>query len=202
MDPEPAMLAAAEDAARAAGVRLTTRLGSSEDLGPHLGPFRLVVMGRSFHWMDRDRTLAALDTLVTAGGAVALLDVDHPEVPEDAWRAAFKAVCDRYARPGRRRGPDEERHPVVLGRSAFRAVRRLSHAWRQRTSIDALVGRSLSMSSTTPEALGDARPAFEADLRAALDPFAEGGLVEEVLEAEALVATRPGDRPGGGATPA
>jgi SAM-dependent methyltransferase len=191
MDPEPAMLAAAEDAARAAGVRLTTRLGGSEDLGPDLGAFRLAVMGRAFHWMDRDRTLVALDGLVTAGGAVALFGVDHPDVPENAWGAAWEAVRDRYTPAERRRRWSAERHEVVLGRSAFRAVRRLSHVWRQRTSIDALVGRALSMSSTTPEVLGETRPAFEAELGAALGPFAVGGLVEEVLEADALVATRP-----------
>jgi tRNA/tmRNA/rRNA uracil-C5-methylase (TrmA/RlmC/RlmD family) len=57
MDPEPEMLAAAEAEARAAGITRALVLGGSEDLGPHLGRFRLVTMGRSFHWMDRDRTL-------------------------------------------------------------------------------------------------------------------------------------------------
>jgi len=200
MDPEPAMLAATEDTAREAGVRLTTRLGGSGDLRPHLGPFRLVVMGRAFHWMDRDRTLAALDALVTAGGAVVLFDVDHPEVPENAWGAAWEAVRDRHTPAGRRRPWSAEPHAAVLGRSAFRAMRRLTHVWRQRTPIDVLVGRALSMSATTPEVLGDTRPAFEAELRATLDPFAAGGLVEEVLEAGALVATRP-EEGAPGATP-
>jgi SAM-dependent methyltransferase len=191
MDPEPAMLAAADEAARAAGARLTLVLGGSENLEPRLGPFRLVTMGRAFHWMDRDRTLVALDTLVAAEGAVALFDVDHPQVPENAWRAAWEAVRGRYTPATRRPRWSEERHEAVLARSAFRAVRRLSHVWRQRTPIDALVGRALSMSSTTPEVLGEARPALEAELRAALGPFAEGGLVEEVLKADALVATWP-----------
>jgi hypothetical protein len=48
----------------------------------------------------------------------------------------------------------------------------------------------LSTSATTPAVLGDRRATLEADLRHALAPFARDGLVEEVLEAEALVASR------------
>ena len=42
MDPESEMLAVAEAEARATGIVLTLVLGGSEDLGPHLGRFRLV----------------------------------------------------------------------------------------------------------------------------------------------------------------
>jgi hypothetical protein len=38
--------------------------GSSCDLDPALGHFHLVVMGRSFHWMDRVDTLERLDRLI------------------------------------------------------------------------------------------------------------------------------------------
>ena len=48
------------------------------------------------------------------------------------------------------------------------------------------------MSVTAPTALGERRGKLEAELREALAPYATGGLVEEVLEAEALLAERPG----------
>src|ERR1700748_671203 len=53
MDPEPQMLEQARSNAEAAKVAMTMRQGGSQDLTPDMGPFRLVVMGRSFHWMDR-----------------------------------------------------------------------------------------------------------------------------------------------------
>jgi SAM-dependent methyltransferase len=191
MDPEPEMVTAAEAEARAAGITLTLVLGGSEDLGPHLGRFRLVTMGRSFHWMDRDRTLVALDALIEADGAIGLFDDDHPEVPENAWYPTWKAVRDQYTPASRRRdwhaaGTDE----VVLSRSPFPVVRRLTHRWPVRVSIGELLGRMLSTSLTTPAVLGDTRADLEADLHHALAPFAVDGLVDEVLEAEALIATR------------
>jgi len=59
VDPEPEMIEACRAAAGEAGVMLDLRIGSSYDLPP--GSFRLVTMGRSFHWMDREATLVALD---------------------------------------------------------------------------------------------------------------------------------------------
>jgi hypothetical protein len=141
--------------------------------------------------MDRDRTLTALDALIEADGAIGLFDVDHPKVPENGWYPHWKAVRDQYTPPSRRRDWNAgDKHEAVLSRSAFPVARRLTHRWRQSVSMDDLVGRTLSMSSTTPAVLGDTRAGLEADLRRALAPFAVDGLVEEVLEADALIATR------------
>jgi hypothetical protein len=61
MDPEPEMLKAVARETSAAQVKLKLIQGSSADLGSRLGSFRMVVRGRSFHWMDRPQTLKALD---------------------------------------------------------------------------------------------------------------------------------------------
>src|ERR1700761_5337560 len=58
LDPEPAMLAAAR--AAAGDLPIDFRAGGSNDLTPDMGPYKLVAMGRSFHWMDRAATLAVL----------------------------------------------------------------------------------------------------------------------------------------------
>ncbi|HEY5083281.1 MAG TPA: class I SAM-dependent methyltransferase, partial [Rhizomicrobium sp.] len=89
-DPEPEMLEAAENAARMAGVTLTLWRGGSYDLKPEMGPFRLVTIGRAFHWMDRLATLAMLDQIVGPGGAVAFFHDAHPVLPENEW---FKLLC-------------------------------------------------------------------------------------------------------------
>ena len=73
VDPEPGMLSVADAAAKRAGVDIVLQQGSSYDLSPALGTFKLVVMGRAFHWMDRPATLAVLDTMIEPEGAVVLV---------------------------------------------------------------------------------------------------------------------------------
>src|SRR5580704_14335975 len=79
-DPEPAMLEAAGAAAEAAGVKLTLWQGSAYELTPEMGPFRLVAIGRAFHWMDRDATLKMLDRIVAPDGGVGFFHDAHPDV--------------------------------------------------------------------------------------------------------------------------
>ncbi len=201
MDPEPEMLAAARRAAAAANLAVSFIAGGSDDLSTGdlsaaLGRFDLVVMGRSFHWMDREKTLAALDGLIEPGGGIAIFRDEHPDCPENDWQEAWRGVRRRYApRSGRGasiRTDPETGHEAVLLNSAFCALESLTRRYRLETSLARLIDRALSMSSCSPEALGDARAAFEADLRAALAPFAQGGMIEETVEAEALLARRPG----------
>src|SRR5215472_284873 len=73
VDPEPEMLRIAET--EFGGIwRISFVHGSSFDLSPALGYFRLVTMGRSFQWMDRVETLRRLDKLIEPGGTVALFN--------------------------------------------------------------------------------------------------------------------------------
>src|ERR1700746_3215282 len=72
VDPSPEMLSEAGAlAGKAANIRFVA--GSSYDLGPALGQFHLVVMGRSFHWMDRVDTLKRLDRMIEPRGPAAPL---------------------------------------------------------------------------------------------------------------------------------
>ncbi len=190
MDPEPDMLAAARAAAQGAAGRLRFVLGGSQTLGPALGRFALVAMGRSFHWMDRERTLAALDALVEPAGGVALFADRHPQAPENAWQPAWRAARERFAERDPRL--DHRDHEAVLRRSPFSQLRRFAERHRRQASVEELVARALSTSTTSPDVLGPARAQFEAELRAAVAPYAVNGAVSELVEAEALLATRPG----------
>ncbi|MET9341523.1 class I SAM-dependent methyltransferase [Nonomuraea sp. NPDC003804] len=72
MDPEPDMLTEAAQHAAAGKVgNVTWVRGGSADLSRQPGRFRLVTMGRSFHWMDREQVLRTLaDTVEDRGGLV------------------------------------------------------------------------------------------------------------------------------------
>jgi hypothetical protein len=194
-DPEPAMLEFAASAAAAAGVRLTLWQGSSYDLAPGMGPFRLVTIGRAFHWMDRAATLAMLDRLIAPDGGLAFFHDAHPDMPENRWFKTLREVTDRYSRdPGHvaeRKAGGHRRYEPFLFASAFTVLDGLSVTSRTEITIDEIVGRAYSMSTCAPDKLDDRRGAFEADLRAALEPLAEEGKLIEIAEMVALLARRP-----------
>ena len=196
-DPEPEMLAAAEAAAKTEGVPLTLWRGGSYDLTPAMGPFKLVTIGRAFHWMDRQATLAMLDCIILPGGAVVLFHDAHPVLPENDW---FKTLCkvgDRYGRAaqphiGERKALGHRRYEPFLYQSAFTKLDGLSVTIRQPISEDEIVGRAFSQSTTSPEKLGDRADSFEAELRERLRALSADGQFIEIAEMVALVARREG----------
>ncbi|HKQ46321.1 MAG TPA: class I SAM-dependent methyltransferase [Rhizomicrobium sp.] len=191
MDPEPEMLAAAQMAAQQAGVAVTWIRGGSQDLTAHMGPFRLVVMGRSFHWMDRAQTLAMLDKIVTPDGGVALFHDSHPPVAENGW---FKVLCDvqekhrRQAGAAAREGGHKRYEPFLFA-SAFSQLDGLSVTVRHALGMEDIVGRALSMSQNT----GAGQETLAARLESALREWAPDGKFIEVAELVAVLARRPKD---------
>jgi ubiquinone/menaquinone biosynthesis C-methylase UbiE len=195
MDPEPDMLAACEEASRTAGVTMTLRQGSSYDLTPDMGPFRLVVMGRSFHWMDRAATLAMLERIVSPDGGVAFFHDAHPPVPENAWFKVMREVQDRFGRSEethvKERRSGHSRYEPFLLASQFTQLDGLSVTIRQQLAVDDLVGRAFSMSTCSREKLGERAQAFAAALTTALRDLSPDGTFVEVAELVALLARRP-----------
>lgn len=195
LDPDVAMLAAARKLAAEKGVACEFREGSSYDLSPAFGRFKLVTMGRSFHWMDRQATLAALDGMIEADGAVALFGDHHPRCRQNGWLAALDEIRLKFelAEEFRKlqRAGEVDRHEIPLLASAFSCLESLSVTELRPLGIDGAVERALSFSNCAPHKLGDRRPAFEAELRAALAPFAPDGQLTELVEFIGLIGRRP-----------
>jgi len=196
-DPEPEMLAGAKKAADAAGVPLTLWQGGSYDLKPDMGPYRMVSIGRAFHWMDRLATLAMLDRIIAPAGAVVFFHDAHPVLPENEW---FKVVCkvgDRYGRAAQphiaeRKALGHRRYETSLYQSAFTKLDGLSVTVRQSITEDDIVGRAFSQSTTSPDKLGARADDFEAELRDRLRALSPEGRFVEIAEMVALVARREG----------
>src|SRR5581483_6977788 len=187
MDPTPEMLSAARALAEGtANIRFVA--GSSYDLGPALGRFHLVVMGRSFHWMDRVDTLNRLDAMIEPAGAVALFADSGPAVPANAWRKTWVEICARYEPKSGSHQTDPHwiRHEAVLLDSPFARLERFAVIERRPLDVETLVQRTLSMGSTSPGHLGEKKTAaVAAEIHRAL-----GDVREEVVETSALVAWR------------
>ncbi|GAA4334927.1 class I SAM-dependent methyltransferase [Pigmentiphaga soli] len=195
IDPEPEMLRLAAELGAAIAPNIDYRQGSSYDLSPALGRFRLAVIGRAFHWMDRQETLQRLDALVEAGGAVALFSTSTVHDAACPWLAQYRQTIGNYAQdePARlqRKADQWESHDAVLRRSAFSSLERISVVEQRRVPVERLLARPLSMSSLSRERLGDRLDHLIAELDALLAPHARGGAVDELVESTALIARRP-----------
>lgn len=190
VDPEPEMLRAARQAAGSLPIRFVQ--GSSYDLGPGFGRFHPAVMGRSFHWMDRADTLRRLDPLIDRGGAVVLFGDAHPDLPDNAWRPAWRAATQPFRDPAREHHrAGWVRHEAFLLDSGFSRLDLVSAIDRRHTPLAMLVERALSMSSTNPATGEDRGAELQSAIVAALTPFAVDGMMTEVVDAHALIATRP-----------
>jgi SAM-dependent methyltransferase len=195
MDPEPEMLRVAQQefGAEYAGTgRIRFVQGGSSDLSPALGSFRLVTMGRSFHWMDRAETLRRLDTMIDADGAVALFDSTHCNVPENDWYEEYRTVVRRYAADDAahilRAGQRWVRHEAFLLDSAFCLLDEIAVIERRQVSPRQLIDRAFSRSSTAPDRLGERAEELAAEVEALL---AAHPALTEVVSTVALIGRRP-----------
>jgi len=196
LDPEAEMLRVAAELGAGIAPNIEYRCGGSYDLSPALGTFRLVVIGRAFHWMDRPDTLARLDALIEPHGALALFSTSFAADAPIAWLAPYHALLEEYASDDvsrlQRKADGWESHDVVLAKSAFSALERIAVVETRRVSADALRARALSMSSLSRERLG----ARLDELLARIDRLVEAhasadGWLDERIESVALIARRP-----------
>jgi ubiquinone/menaquinone biosynthesis C-methylase UbiE len=197
VDPEPEMLAEAAPRAAALGVTNIRWVGGGSnelpELKSELGMFRLVTMGASFHWMDREATLAHLAEMVTPTGGLVIVGGPSLWNRANEWQEAVKRVIQRWLGEARRAGSStysepREREDAVLARSAFRRVERFSLETPRSWTLDEIVGNLYSTSFCSPRVLGEKREAFERDLRETLRELNPGGVFEENALVEGVLA--------------
>ncbi len=196
VDPGPQMLDTARARVEQAGcdnVELVAAL--AEDLPGWITGLRATVMGRSFHWMDRELVLRELDARTEPGGAVALVRTDS--TGRDVLRPVIAPIVERYLGPDPRDRASAEwrrnhHHLDVLAASPFAAIEEIDlppveHRW----TVDSAAGYLYSVSYTSPHHFGDRLEEFDAELRAALAAFLpQDGLSAEVVT-HLVLARRP-----------
>ncbi|MCO6003619.1 class I SAM-dependent methyltransferase [Actinoallomurus purpureus] len=196
MDPEPEMLAeAARQAQIARATNVTWSLGASTDLSSRLGRFRLVTMGRSFHWMDRRQVLSVLAEMVDDGGGLVIANDSCLVRPTTAWQQAVEEVQHRFLGPV----PDirrenvagaHEPHEMILARSSFRHLDRIVHAFERAWTPEQVIGYLSSTSLPIRRLLGDRQTAFEGAVTEALHGLDQGGRFIEPVALEVLIARK------------
>jgi SAM-dependent methyltransferase len=170
MDPDPGMLAEGRRyAAEAGGGAITWIQGGSLELSPARGRFRAVLLGQSFHWMDRDPVLAALHPMIEDGGGIALINPGRRR-PQESWEPVTEPIKEAYLGPPQHHPQRnlEGPHEPALRRSAFTITEDLEFATGVERTAEAVIGVYYSSSGARKALFGERAPAFEADVRAAL----------------------------------
>jgi len=183
VDPEPAMLAQAERAAAEAGIAFPLVPGRAEDVGPDLGRFDLITIGRALHWMDREAALAAFERMLAPGGRVLICGAKSSGL--NPWRTDLERVYRGASSGGE--AAHRRLHEHFFDGTRFARVADVEVEHRHRISAEALVERALTRSTTSRAVLGERVEAFKAELRAALAPYFGEGDGEEIIEAKARI---------------
>ncbi|GGK90279.1 methyltransferase [Sphaerisporangium melleum] len=200
VDPSDDMLA---EGAREAPAGIRWIRGDSGRLAAlPLGRVDHVVMGRSFHWMERARVLADLDAMLPPDGAVVLVGPGRDPV-EPPWEPVVQTVRRRFDIEWRLNGKEGfqqsgRHHADVVAESAFGDISTATFRRTVRRDIEQVIGLQLSFSFSTPARLGDRLPGFVEALDEALSRAEPGGSWAETVETEVLIARRPRAGQGGG----
>jgi SAM-dependent methyltransferase len=187
VDPEPAMIEAARSAAARAGVAAKFIEGRFEDMGRSLGAFDVVTIGRAIHWLDPEPARTALDRVVAPGGRILLCNAESVKDGRNPWLDSFNAVrdCWKDDRPA-------YDHDAFFAGGRFVPSGTIRVEAANAVHIERLADRVLSMSTSSPDRLGDQVPAMRSAMRDALAPFAAAGVIEEIVDARAEVFERVG----------
>jgi SAM-dependent methyltransferase len=202
MDPDADMIAEgvrAQAAARYGKIRWV--LGRSEDIrSTGLPPLRLCTMGASFHWMDRDLVLKALDEIVEPDGGVAVVSgsasiFSATGAVEGAWLGVTREVVTEFLGSQRRAGRGTYSHPKrthqqVLLASAFGRLETRRFTSIRPLTIDEVIGQQLSTSYASPMQLGDRLPEFRAELTRRLRELDSSDGFETIEHTDVIVARR------------
>lgn len=186
VDVETEMLAAARVEAARAGVHLELIQARIEDLPTDIGVFQAVTIGRALHWFDREEAIAVLERIVDANGWIAICGTRAFSAASQGWTGKFHEIRRAWSSD-----PDETRYHINyedwFRGSRFKKVEDIEVTESHRVTIPDLIGRALSLSTTSPEVLGDRRPAFEAAMQEALAPLSTDGVFDETVTAVATV---------------
>lgn len=165
----------------------------AEDLPVGLGMFRVATFAQSFHWMDRDRVVAAVFEILEPGGVFVQVtmaggDDEQARLPHPGRpRAAIDNLIVRYLGPVRRAGQGLLRHGTpggedeVVTRGGFGRIEvvRVPGGEVLARTIDDIVAAQFSNSGSAPHLFGDRLGTFERELRALLVEASPSSLFSE-----------------------
>ena len=163
----------------------------AEDLPENLGPFTVAVMGQAFHWMERDRVLRKLASMLEpARGALVLINPGRRR-PQESWEPLTDQVVARYL--GKRHRHEQmsgepEHEPALKRSQTFASFTTREFALEFERDASSIIRCVYSLSSSPRSAFGARVDAFERELMQALLAANPSGVFRERVETEVLIA--------------
>ncbi|MBI2589175.1 methyltransferase domain-containing protein [Candidatus Saccharibacteria bacterium] len=191
IDPDEGMLREGQKKIKKSKINnIIWQKGSSKELDKLKDPFRLVVIGGSFHWMDQEVVLSQLYTLVETGGGVVIIGGAKPLScdPEASEKDKIvQGVIKKYLGEDRRAGKFIYTHPEksfeeYLQNSKFRDFRTHYYKTKFDRTADQIIGQLFSTSFASKKQLGENTRDFENELREKLQNLSHGTKFSETLE--------------------
>lgn len=177
VDPSPAMLRLGQALDGGAHPNIRWTLAAAEDLALQGGSLDLAVVGAAVHWMDAAAVFPKLARALAPGAVLALVDGDGPA--KAPWREAYRTVIVAWVERLGGRWNDEAHHLRMTAHEPWFDIQgRETFTAPARQRVDDLIAGEHSRATWSRARIGPARAAaFDADLRAALEPWAEDGVV-------------------------
>jgi SAM-dependent methyltransferase len=173
---------------------------SAEDLikiKNELGTFKIATICRAFHWMNQNKVLIDLDSLIRGGGGIAIIDDRSVWTGEEDWQHAVKKVVQKYLGEERRAGKGTFKEPTepwekIISRSAFGIVVLKEVPVIRTWNVESIIGWLFSSSFARPEYFGDQIENFKKDINETLLSLNPKGVFNECAHFKLLLASRPG----------
>lgn len=187
MDPNPDMLRQVEQKANEQSERaITVQKGSDTDLPGMDGPFKMVGMGRSFHWMDQEQTLSEIWRMLIPGGGIALIgNSEWLRRGTQSWQdGIYRIVLDYLDDVPDRTGPVEYDDPWddKIDDFGFEDIESLEIRVNRSWTPDEIIGYLFSLSFCSPKILGDQQDSFETEVRDYLADQDESTFIQKDTE--------------------
>ena len=194
VDPEPAMLAVARQAADARRQDFVLIEGKAETLPEGIGQFDVVTIGRALHWMDRDAMAALLPRLVTPRGTIVVCSSGSAGNGRNGWLDVYNEARRFWSGQA---GGTRHREVLtnVLQGTSLKLTDEIVVESNHEVSVNDLARRVLTFSTSSPAILGDKAETMLADVRERLLPFSRDGMLDEIVVSTARVVRANASNP-------
>ncbi len=115
---------------------------SAEDIGeaPSLGSFKIAVFGKSFHWLDRDRVLHHLESLLQPSGGIVIVGAPSMWESTAGWELEIKKLVQKYLGKERRAGSgtfhrSDETYSATLQRAGYLDIEHRTYSREEKFSV-------------------------------------------------------------------
>lgn len=201
LDSDPEMLKQAKREIERMNLKQKTTLVNcnAEDLikmRNELGIFKIAAICRAFHWMNQDKVLTDLDSLIRKDGGIAIIDDRSIWTGEEDWQHAVKEVVQKYLGEERRAGKGTFKEPTepwekIISRSAFSIVVLKEVPIIRTWNVESIIGWLFSSSYARSEYFGDRIENFKNDINETLLSLNPKGVFIENAHFKLHLASRP-----------